>query len=369
MRRMPADHILIVVHDFSAGGTENIAFRLAKEWLDRGRRVSILAGAPDGPMRARIPEGAGVRVLSPPIPRSPGSRLRLGAAMTEDIRALAPDILFLPGNFHFILAAAIRRAFPRLPIAAKVSNPLLPRIPGWLRGFARRKLGQRLSGIDSLIFMAPELAEAARPLLPDGPADIIPEPNLRHGYVPLPRTRPDGPPLILCLARLEPQKNLALALRAFAALTKTTDARLLILGEGAQRPMLERLVHKLGLDGLVAMPGFSSDTEARLAQASALLVTSRYEGYPAAVVEALAADVPVVSTACTPVLASLIRSPLHGRVVAKATPEALAGALAETLALPFASGGKRAEAVRGNDARASADAYLALFDRLVEARR
>lgn len=366
---MPADHILIVVHDFSTGGTENIAFRLAKEWLDRGRRVSILAGAPDGPMRARIPQGAGVRVLSPPIPRSPGSRLRLGAAMAGDIRALAPDILFLPGNFHFILAAAIRRAFPDLPIAAKVSNPLLPHIPGWLNGLPLHKLGQFLSGIDSLIFMAPELAEAARPLLPDGPAAIIPEPNLRHGYVPLPRTRPDGPPLILCLARLEPQKNLALALRAFAALTKTTDARLLILGEGAQRPMLERLVHKLGLDDLVAMPGFSSDTEARLAQASALLVTSRYEGYPAAVVEALAADVPVVSTACTPVLASLIRSPLHGRVVAKATPEALAGALAETLALPFASGGQRAEAVRGNDARASADAYLALFGRLVEARR
>ena len=60
---MTAAHILITIHDFSAGGTENIAFRLAREWLAAGRKVSILAGAADGPMQARVPEGAEVHIL------------------------------------------------------------------------------------------------------------------------------------------------------------------------------------------------------------------------------------------------------------------------------------------------------------------
>jgi len=191
---------------------------------------------------------------------------------------------------------------------------------------------------------------------------VIPEPNLPYGYFPLPRSGPQTPPLVLAIGRLEPQKNLALAIHAFAALVARQDARLMILGEGHERAALEALVRRLGLDGRVEMPGFVTNVGALLAQASLLLMTSRYEGFAAVLIEALAADVPVVSTNCSPSQKAVIASPLHGRVVDDATPAHLAEAMAEVLTLPFATNGVRAAGLCRHASGASATRYLALFD-------
>jgi len=365
---MPARHIVICLHDFARGGTERVALTLARHWLDAGRRVTFLCGCETGGVRDQVDPRAGVVELSPPIPRSVTSRLKLGPVMAERLRPLAPDAVFITGNFHFILAHAIRRAFPALPIVAKVSNPLLPALPGPIGAIASRALAAYVAPIDTLVYMAEELADEGRGQIPGAAAAVIAEPNLPAGWQPPPRTAPESPPLVLMLARLEPQKNLSLALRAFAELLKARPARLLILGEGAERRKLEALAARLGIGGAVDMPGYSADVAGDLARASALLLSSRYEGYPAAVVEALAADVPVVATDCTPCLASLIDRPVRGEVVRPAEPAVLAAALSRALDLPFASNGERPTGVAHHDAAASARAYLDLFDRIAAAR-
>ena len=78
--------IAILLHDFNAGGTEATAFRLAAAWIAQGHRVTIVAGAERGAMRDRVPAGADVRILSPEVPRSATSRLRLGAPMAAVLR-------------------------------------------------------------------------------------------------------------------------------------------------------------------------------------------------------------------------------------------------------------------------------------------
>ncbi|KAB2855532.1 MAG: glycosyltransferase, partial [Sphingopyxis terrae] len=50
-----AQHIVIIFHDFSFGGTEVIALRLAREWVAQGRRVTLLCGTFDGPLRSAVP--------------------------------------------------------------------------------------------------------------------------------------------------------------------------------------------------------------------------------------------------------------------------------------------------------------------------
>ena len=359
-------HICIVVHDFNDGGTEMIAFRLAGEWLRQGRAVTIVAGSLDGRMRERVPQGVRVEVLDPPIPRSCLSLLRLGHGMVPALRKVAPDVLFIPGNFHFIIARSIRRHFPGLPIIAKVSNPLVPSLPGPLRRAARVVVRLLLAPVDKLAFMSAELLAADRDVIGAARAPVvatvIPEPNLPDGYSPPPRRGPQTPPLILAIGRMKPQKNLALAIRAFAALFARQSARLVILGEGRERAALEALVRRMGLDGVVKMPGFVPDVGAMLAQASLLLMTSRYEGFPAVLIEALAADVPVVSTNCSPSQRALIASPLHGRVVDDATPEHLAEAMEAVLTLPFATHGARAAGLCRHTSGSSATRYLALFD-------
>jgi len=368
---MIARHILIPFHDFARGGTERVALTLASHWLDAGRAVTVLCGSRGGGTVEQADPRLSVVELDPPLPRSLLSRFVLGPAMAARLPSLAPDVAYIPGNFHFCVAHAFRKAMPRLPLVAKASNPLLPAFPGplaALRPLGRAVLGAYLAPLDALVYMAPELAAVGRADLPAIAGEVIAEPNLPAGHAALPRRGPENPPLILAIGRLEPQKNFALALAAFAALRRRRPARLAILGEGAQRGKLEALAQRLGIADDVELPGYHTNIPALLAEASALLLSSRYEGYPAVVVEALAADVPVVATDCTPCLASLIDRPMRGEIVPPARPAVLADALDRALDLPFSSQGERQAGVAHHDAAASARAYLDLFDRLAAAR-
>jgi glycosyltransferase involved in cell wall biosynthesis len=355
-------HIAIVVHDFHSGGTEAIALRLAGEWMKAGRAVTVIAGSEQGPMRARVPRGAQVEVADPPVARTRFSRLRLGKALLPVLESVSPDLVFIPGNYHLLLSRPIRARFADLAVVAKVSNPLLPPMPAPLRWAAARVVRGNLAALDGLIFMSRELLAADADLAFPTRTTVIHEPNLPDDHAPLPRLAPQSPPLVLAVGRMEPQKNLALAIRAFARLHARRPARLMVLGEGPERASLEALVARLGLADAVQMPGFSSDVARHLSRASLLLMSARFEGYPAVLVEALAADVPVVSTDCSPAQRALISGPVHGEVVDEPTPEALALAMERVLDGPFASGGVRAHGLEKHRASVSAAAWLDLFD-------
>lgn len=365
---MTLKSIALLLHDFNAGGTEATALRLADEWVAAGHRVTIIAGSGDGPMRDRVPAGATVHIVSPPVRRSALSRLRLGPAVVPVLRAVAPDVAYITGNYHLWIAPAIRRALPELPLVVKISNPLLPDLPPGLRGTGRRLLARLTDAVDLFVAMSPELADQAQRLLPGRPIRVAPEPNLPRHHRPAPRTAATEPPTILAIGRLEAQKDMALTLRAFAALRQRRPARLMILGEGPERARLAELARRLWIADDMEMPGFVADVPDRLAQASLLLMTSRYEGFPAVPVEALAADVPVVATDCTPVLHGLLTTPLHGQVVRDRHPATLAAAIDSTLDLPFSTDGIRAAAARPYGAPASAAAYLAIFDEAIRLR-
>src|SRR3546814_12603233 len=68
-----------------------------------------------------------------------------------------------------------------------------------------------------------------------------------------------NPPVILGAGRLAIQKDFETLIRAFAVLRRQRQARLLILGDGVQRPKLEALVRELRLDEAVLLPGYVRD--------------------------------------------------------------------------------------------------------------
>lgn len=106
---------------------------------------------------------------------------------------------------------------------------------------------------------------------------------------------------LLSLGRLEPQKNYAALLRAVATLAgEGIDLSLTIAGEGGERGRLEALARELGIGERVALPGFVCDPQdlARLrADADIYVQSSQVEGFCLAVAEAMAAGMPVVTTA------------------------------------------------------------------------
>lgn len=139
-------------------------------------------------------------------------------------------------------------------------------------------------------------------------------------------------PVILGAGRLKEQKDFPTLVRAFARLREWHQARLILIGEGEDRPELEHLVRELGVAEDVDMPGFTPNPYAWIARADVFALSSRWEGFGNVVAEALALGVPVVSTSCPSGPAEILGEGEYGRLVPVGDPQAMALALAETLA-------------------------------------
>jgi glycosyltransferase involved in cell wall biosynthesis len=145
---------------------------------------------------------------------------------------------------------------------------------------------------------------------------------------------PGSSPLILGVGRLDPEKDFATLIRAFARVRQKTTARLLILGEGPEREFLERLAHDLGISSEISMPGFVNNPLPYMSKASTLALTSWFEGLPNVLIEALACGTPVVATDCPTGPREILENGKYGRLVPVGDSEALADALIATIAAP-----------------------------------
>jgi glycosyltransferase involved in cell wall biosynthesis len=138
--------------------------------------------------------------------------------------------------------------------------------------------------------------------------------------------------IVLSIARMTEQKRLDRLIRAFAHV-RTKGARLLIVGEGEDRLALESLVLELGLTGRVDMPGYLPDVALALHSASLFVLTSDYEGLPAAIIEAMAANCPVLSTDCFPSARSLLSNSPACAIIDDVAPEPLARQIDQALTI------------------------------------
>ena len=361
-----AGRIAIVLHDFAPGGTERIVVRLANHWAAAGRDVTILCGSEAGPARAMVGPLVAVIETVPATPRAAGSRQLLARRLAPIIAASAPDVIVGPGNFHLpVLAALIDRGVAA-HIVAKLSNPLdrsdLSRLRNALFGWRKRR---EVRGFARLVAMSDALAADALRTLPGSRITVIGEPIVertdRIAHIAA------HAPHILVAGRLEPQKRVDLALAGFAAWDRL-DAQLTIAGDGAGRASLEQLAIRLGIAGRTSFIGHVADTQACYAKADMLLSTSSFEGFPAALVEAIIAGVPVVATHSSVALPEILADASFGQIIAS-NPRAIAAALeAQWTAGPINEPNRQALAQR-HDASASAAQWLTLLDTVVAEHR
>lgn len=359
-----ASRIGLVIERFSTGGSERVALTLANRWAAAGRDVTIYCAQEEGPVRCLVDPRVAVVAVTSGVPPS---RRAFGRAVARHIGRSMPDVLVGPGNYHIPVLASIAAALPakRPAIVAKLSNPIRRAARSAFRqSLFEQGLRMQTARFDRVVAMSPVLAEEAAEVLRRCNVACLAEPTLDRAPAPR-RQQPSG--LVLAIGRLAPQKNLALALDAFAL--ARCDSRLVILGEGEEYGALRDRAAALGLADRVRFLGFVEDVAPWLVAADALLCTSRFEGYPAALVEALAAGVPVVTTPCSAALSEIMADASCGAVV-QADPIALAQALDDVLAEGREpSVEARAILRRRHDATAAADAWLAMLDATVVARR
>jgi glycosyltransferase involved in cell wall biosynthesis len=284
--------------------------------------------------------GGAERVLTTPhFPLSPRVRLRSAAAggagkqwrLVRRLRGLlrdeAPDVVISFLNFTNVVTLLASRGLAVPVVVSERADPRLQPIGAtWslLRRFTYRRAA-------CLVAQTATTARLYEPLAP-GRVRVIPNPVVVPGPGgDVPR---DGR-TIVAVGRLHRLKGFDVALRAMAALpAEMAGWRLVVLGEGPERAPLEALRAALGLAGRIELPGQVADPSSWLRAADIFLLSSRAEGFPNVLCEAMAAGLPAVATDCPSGPADIVTPEVDGLLVPAEDPAAMAAALARLIAAP-----------------------------------
>lgn len=194
---------------------------------------------------------------------------------------------------------------------------------------------RRLVRADKYVAVSEHVARKAAVLYPRACFQVIYNPVVFHDMFALSQKVPEHPwfheekPLILSMGRLGKAKGFEDLLRAFYLIRRSADARLVILGEGAEYDNLRTLARQLEIDNHLWMPGFVKNPYQYLARATVFAFPSYSEGLPLAVVEAMALGTPIVAYDIDAIRE--VCGPDCARVVATGAVEKLAEALLSLL--------------------------------------
>lgn len=133
--------------------------------------------------------------------------------------------------------------------------------------------------------------------------------------------------IVLSVGRLSPQKSHELLIESFAKAKCTQDWTLIILGEGERRTKLEELIVSLGLEEKVKLPGRSKKIEDWYSKSSIFALTSRYEGFPNALIEAMYMKNSCVAMNCDYGPSELLNHGISGELVAYGDTTSFAASL------------------------------------------
>jgi glycosyltransferase involved in cell wall biosynthesis len=173
-------------------------------------------------------------------------------------------------------------------------------------------------------------------------------------------------PVIVGAGRLTAQKGFEYLVRAVARVNEQgTPCRLMILGQGPEEKSLRAMAHDVGIPGRVSFAGFQENPYAFFAKASTFVLSSLYEGFPNALLEAMTLGLPCVATRCPTGPAEILTDGVDGLLVPPADPDALADALSRLLQDP-ALRGRLGEAARARAGAFAVQKIVARYESVLE---
>jgi len=337
---------------------------LARGFLESGCRVDMVIARARGEHLQSIPEGI--------------RQIRLGKkhtlsnlpALVRYLKRENPEGLLAVKDRAIKVAILARRLSGyRGRVVGRLGTTVSEAIAG--KGFIRRWFwfsGMRrfFPALDHIVAVSEGVAQDIQTItgLPDSRVTTIPNPVVSSDIRILSREKVDHPwfqdtgvPVISGVGRLTEQKDFPSLIRAFSLVREERPCRLVILGEGHKRDILAGLVRELGLWDSVALPGFVGNPYSWLARSSLFVLSSKWEGSPNALTEALALGIPVVSTDCRSGPREILQGGKYGELVPVGDWQALAAAMERTLQQPLSPDFLR-EAARDYTVAASSAAYL-----------
>ena len=364
--------LAILIPSYAGGGGERIALFLARSLAASGLRVDLVVACAHGvlsdeplPGVTKVELGAVTEILAAP-------------AWTRYVRRARPRCAMSMIHTANLSSGLGTLMAPDVPVIINLRIALRcdPGAQWWFRswfGFGlERRLYKRAARV---IGVSQGVADEAREIfgLPQDTVLSIPNPRrsressheIASEHEPL-----FEKPVVLGVGRLALQKDFAMLLRAFAQVAAQRDVHLLVVGEGPERAALEEQASALGLSERVFFPGFVPNSEAYARRARAFALSSRNEGFPGALIEALEAGAAIVSTDCPFGPSEVLDGDRFGRLVPVADADAMARALAATLDEPDlgheARRRERAEWMRQYEPEVITARYLSLVRDVIQ---
>jgi glycosyltransferase involved in cell wall biosynthesis len=327
--------LLFFINSLSGGGAERVTANLANHWAAKGWPITIVTLAPRSldfyelhPAVERIAlelAGESRNVLA-----GLWKNLHRVQALRQVLRQVQPDIaLAAMSTANVILALATRGLANACAIGSERTHP--PQMPvGGQWGALRRSTYGRLAAV---VALTKESADWLRMHTPAKRITVIPNVALWPLAVQAPRLIPEANyvtdrHVLLAVGRLAKEKGFDWLIEAFRALAqKYYDWILVILGEGPERRALETHVQAAGLGGRVFMPGRAGNVGEWYERADLYVMSSRFEGFPNTLAEAMAHGLPAVSFDCDTGPRDIIRPEVDGLLVPPGNVDALTAAL------------------------------------------
>ncbi len=334
--------LALLLPNLYGGGAERVMLNLASSFAERGLNVDLVLVRAEGPYLSQLPPqvrlvSLGDRRLLLSLTALIGYLRRerptaLLAAM-DDVNVAVLWTRWLAGVATRVIVSAHNTLSLESQNTTQIKRRLTPYLVRWFYPWA-----------DAIVSVSQGVAEDLAQVtgLPLERIQVIYNPIVTPELLEKATEQVAHPwfglgesPVILGVGRLTQQKDFPTLIRAFSLVQQSYSARLMILGEGEEQTCLETLVQELGLEEVVALPGFVANPYTYMAQASVCVLSSAWEGFGNILVEAMAVGTPVVSTSCKSGPAEILENGQYGQLVAVGDVESLAEAIISTLEKPI----------------------------------
>ncbi|MFS8930215.1 glycosyltransferase [Cupriavidus taiwanensis] len=328
--QLPSLRILLVTTGLRMGGAEQQVAALAKEFITRGHRVGLISLTPD----CEVPLPQDVERLMLDLRKTPLSTAKALWVARRFATEWQADIV----HSHMFHANVFARALSRISSLP----PLLCAAHSFSEGGRLRMLCYRLT--DRWCALTTQVSEASRAEMIRAGAVSPFRVRVMYNGIDTERFRPDlslrnqtrarlgidpGTRLILTIGRLAAEKAQVSLVDAFHRMDRSVPTRLFIAGDGPERMAIQARIATYGLGDAVTLLGTRNDIPALLNAADLFVLSSRLEGMPLVIGEALACGRPVVATS-VPGVKELMGD--IGTIVPIGDTEALALAMTQSLA-------------------------------------
>jgi len=337
---MSQKRIAIYTEAFDSGnGVARILLNLMKGFVDRGYSVDLLHYADDGPFEQFIPESVRIFDLGKQI------RVRIGVrALTHYLKKEKPMVLYCSDSdrgFEGLMAKllSLSRTSVIIGIHSRESMERSPHLNDKDKFYLRLKhiicplayktIAVSHGLVDEIIkdISVPKrkIEVIYNPVVTESLKQDMQKP-VEHKWL-----QNKTLPVVLAVGRFDPVKDYSVLLHAFKHVVSQVETRLLILGEGRERPLLTSLIEELGIEDYVDMPGFTTNPYPYMKNADLFVLSSKSEGLPTVIIEAMICGCPVVSTDCVAGPSEILQNGEYGTLVPVGDSIALGQAIVEAL--------------------------------------